>query len=126
MTERLRFLDAIEASSGSAQRARETELAVASVGDTGPFIVAFEDGNSVHEVALRRDGEEWHGDCWTLHEDGQRHGRCKGLTMSDGPCAHLFAVAQADASDEIEVPDAEEVRADHHVERIRADGGRRR
>ncbi|WP_255149007.1 hypothetical protein [Halorarius halobius] len=128
MTDRLRFLDALHADSGSAERARDSEVAVAPVEPTGPFIVAFEDSDSVHEVTLRRDGEAWHGDCWALHEDGDRHGRCKGLTYSDGPCAHLFAVRSAVADDDrpgVHVRDAAQERADSVVERVRADGGRR-
>jgi hypothetical protein len=127
MTERLRFLDAIAAASGSAERARNAEVAIAPVDHDGPFVVAFEDG-AIHEVTLHRDGHEWHGDCWTLYENGDKRGRCKGLTMSDGPCSHLFAVAQADADDDrddVDVIDAEEARADHYVEKLRADGGQR-
>ncbi|WP_255198569.1 hypothetical protein [Halorarius litoreus] len=127
MTEELDFLYHLDR--GSAERARENEVAIGPVEPTGPFIVAYADSESVHEVTLRRDGDDWHGDCWTLHESGERHERCKGLTYSDGPCAHLFAVRQAVASDDrddVAVRDAAEERADHHVECALADGGRRR
>ncbi|WP_255195261.1 hypothetical protein [Halorarius litoreus] len=124
MTDDLDFLAQLD-ESGSAERAREHEVAVGPVEPTGPFIVAFEDSESVHEVTLRRDGDDWHGDCWTLHDDGSKHERCKGLTYSDGPCAHLYAVRQAVARDEVDVLDAVEERAEHHVERVMADGGRR-
>lgn len=125
MTERLDFLGQLYDASGSAERARESEVAIASVDPGGPFIVAFEDGDDVHEVSLHRDGDDWMGDCWALHDGGDRHQRCKGLTYSDGPCAHLFAVRQAVARGTVDVLDAAEERADHHVERVMADGGRR-
>lgn len=123
MTERLAF-EAHLGDNGSVRRARETEAAV-TVEQPGVVLLAFADSDDVHEVVLRRDGDEWHGDCWALHSDGDRRERCRGLTYSPGPCAHLWRVRSAVAAEEIGVPDAAEERADHHVERARADGGRR-
>ena len=125
MPERLRFKEHLDPESGSVQRAREQEAAVAPVDDTGQVIIEFADSDATHEVTLRRDGTEWYGDCWALHENGDKHGRCKGLTYSDGPCAHLWRVRSAVARGDVEVPDVQEERADHHVEKVRADGRRR-
>lgn len=125
MPERLDFVRHLDPESTSVQRARDEPAAVAPVDETGPFIVAFENGDDIHEVTLYRDGETWHGDCWALHENGDKHGRCKGLTYSDGPCAHLWRVRSDAARGEVDVADAEEERADHHVEKVHADGGRR-
>lgn len=127
MTDDLDFFGQLD-DSGSAERARDEESMVAPVDHGGPFIVGFHDGDDIHEVTLRRDGDDWRGDCWALHDDGERRERCRGLVYSDGPCAHLYAVRQAvadDDRDDVTVRDDAEARAEHHVERIMADGGPR-
>lgn len=92
MTEAINFEGHFDADATSVERARETPVAVERVDSTGPFLVAFEDGERVHEVTLTRDGDEWRGSCWSLDEDGDRVGRCRGWVHHDGPCAHLWAV----------------------------------
>lgn len=123
LPERLDFTQHFAPESGLIQRARETECAVAPVDDTGPFILAFEDSDHIHEVTLYRDGEAWHGNCWALDDHGNRKQQCKGLTYNEGLCAHLWRVQSDAALGDVDVADAEEERVQGHVERLSADGG---
>lgn len=125
MTDRLDFAAHFDVDLGAVERAREQPVEVAPVDPGGPILVCFEDGADVHEVVLRRDGDEWHGDCWMVDDGGDRTGRCRGHVYHDAPCAHLWAVRSAVAGGEVEVRDAAEERADHAVEKAMADGGRR-
>lgn len=123
---RLALLDALEGDSSSVDRARDSEAVVQPLEEPGHVLVGFADGDHVHDLLLRRDGDEWMGDCWAVRDgDGEPIRRCKGLTLSDGPCAHLLA-AWSDEGDDWVAPDTAEERADHHVEELLADGGRRR
>lgn len=125
MTKRLAFDAHLAPDDGSVQRARETPAHVVADESGGPFLLAFADSDDVHEVLLRRDGDEWYGNCWALDDDGNRDERCRGLVYSNGPCAHLWRLRSDAAAREIEVVDAAEARAEQAVEEIVADGGRR-
>jgi len=97
--------------------------------------VTLPDGEHVHDVRLETDHGAYVGDCHVLGDDGERE-RCPGFAYHDGPCAHLCVVRKAafghvrDASDQpvtiFDITDVADARADHAVERVRADGGHRR
>jgi len=125
MTDRLSFEAQFAPDDGSVERARETAAHVVTDEPGGPFLLAFADSDDVHELVLRRDGDEWHGNCWALDERGDRVERCRGLVYSDGPCAHLWRLRSDVAAGENEIVDAVEARAEQAVEEIVADGGRR-
>lgn len=125
MTNQLSFEAHFAPDNGSVERARETAAHVLTDDPGGPFLLAFADSDNVHELMLRRDGDEWHGNCWALDESGDRIERCRGLVYSDGPCAHLWCLRSDVAAGKIEVLDAAETRAEQAVEEIVADGGRR-
>lgn len=106
--------------SSSIERARDTDHFIEQLQHRGPYLVAFEDSDTVHEVELRRDAEgSWSGDCWTLDESGQRVGHCQGWAFHDTPCAHLWAVRSHKAAQFFEEADPHS----NDVERVMADGG---
>lgn len=90
------------------------------------------DGEDTHEVRLERDHGAYLGDCHALTDDGKEV--CRGFDYHDGPCAHLCTVRKAAVVDlpDVEgrpvtihdVEDVEAERADHAIEKARADGGR--
>lgn len=125
MTERLSFEEHFTPHNGSVERGRETAAHVVTDEPGGPFLLAFADSDDVHEFVLRRDGDEWHGNCWALDDDGNRDEWCRSLVYSEGPCAHLWRLRSDVAAGEIKVIDAAEARAEQVVEEIVADGGRR-
>jgi len=125
MTDQLAFRAHLAPNDGSIERARETPAHVIADEPGGPFLLAFADSDDVHEVLLRRDGDEWYGNCWALDDAGDRDERCRGLVYSEGPCAHLWRLRSDVAAGELEVIDAVEARAEQAVEEIVADGGRR-
>lgn len=81
-------------------------------------------GGDAHEVALSREHGAYLGTC-----------DCDGFEYHDGPCAHLCTLRKADFIGETDVRGqpirifdrkaVDDARADHTVERARADGGRR-
>jgi hypothetical protein len=122
----LAFLDHLDGEKGSLIRARDGEVSVVPLDQPGHLLVAFADSEHVHDLLLRRDGDEWKGDCWAVADGtGEPIRRCRGLEYDDGPCAHLFA-AWSDDGEGWSAPDVGERRADHHVEELLADGGRQR
>jgi len=119
MTERLNFVGYFDTDDGSVSRARETPAEVTpDPTNRGVWLVCFADGQDVHEVILRRDGDEFRGDCWAVDKTGQRVERCRGLVYSDGPCAHLWRVRS-----DCQPLDVQQRRAEDAVEKMRADGG---
>jgi hypothetical protein len=89
---RLDLFDALDGDSSSVTRARDAdaEVAVVPLDEPGHVLVAFADGDHVHDLLLRRDGEAWEGDCWAVRDgSGEPVRRCKGLTLSDGPRSGL-------------------------------------
>lgn len=113
----------LDQDSSSIERARETPVEVTTEPWGASYLAAFEDSDDVHEVILTREPDGWHGDCWSLDENGERTGRCRGWVHHDGPCAHLWAVRSHVAYERLADEDA---RHDLDVERARADGGERR
>ncbi|WP_187347818.1 hypothetical protein [Haloplanus rubicundus] len=98
------------------------------------WVVTLPDSEHAHDVRLERDHGAYVGECYTL--DGDEREPCPGNAYHDGPCAHLCTVRKAafgDVTDthdrHVDVFDIEDVadaRADHAVEKLRADGGRHR
>lgn len=94
----LDFKTHFDTDSASIKRARTEAHHVVPDGDG--WLIAFETSEHVHRVELHQGENQWHGQCWDLDEDGHRNGRCKGLTYSDGPCAHLWLLrSQRDVLD---------------------------
>ena len=84
--------------------------------------VLLPDGEKAHICRLERDHGAYVGAC-----------DCPGYEHHDGPCAHLCTLRKAEFGHDrdvegrrVRVLDADEERAQGAVERIRADGGRRR
>lgn len=114
-------LEVEDASDGSFERARDTPAEVAPDHAGDSYLVAFEDGDDVHQVDLSRHPNGWLADCWALDDDnGDRTGRCRGFAFHDGPCAHLWAVRSHVAAQKLTDDDR---RHDLDIEQAVADGG---
>lgn len=121
MTDPLRF--DLHDDSSSIERARNTPVEIVRDPVTDSHLVAFEDSDDVHAVELTRHTDGWRGDCWSLNEEGDRVGRCRGWVHHDGPCAHLWALRSHRARQRLDDADA---RHSTDIERAVADGGRER
>lgn len=108
----------LDTDSSSIDRARDADVNLASTGDT--YRVQLADGDSTHDVLLEKRRDGWHADCWTLNDDGDRTGRCRGWVHHDGPCAHLWAVRSRLAHERLSDDDR---RHDLDIEQAVADGG---
>ena len=108
----------LDTDSSSIDRARNADVNLASTGDT--YRVQLADGDSTHDVLLEKRRDGWHADCWTLNDDGDRTGRCRGWVHHDGPCAHLWAVRSQLAHERLSDDDR---RHDLDIEQAVADGG---
>lgn len=105
------------------------------------WLVCLPDGDP-WLVSLRREQDDFTGDCQAPPDADREHDRCPGHQWHDGPCAHLCAVRVAswcnrEGFEEItdtrgrpvrilDVEDAELARVDNAIERsLMADGGER-
>ena len=93
------------------------------------WTVTLPDGNDTHSVVLIEESGEYLGRC-----------SCDGFKFHDGPCAHLCTIRKAAVVPDSDVNgtpilirsvgavDEDHDLADQHddLERVRADGGRRR
>jgi hypothetical protein len=108
----------LDTDSSSIDRARNADVNLASTGDT--YRVQLADGDSTHDILLKKRRDGWHADCWTLNDPGDRTGRCRGWVHHDGPCAHLWAVRSQLAHERLSDDDR---RHDLDIEQAVADGG---
>ena len=108
----------LDTDSSSVDRAKNADVNLASTGDT--YRVQLADGDSTHDILLEKRRDGWHADCWTLNDDGDRTGRCRGWVHHDGPCAHLWAVRSQLARERLSDDDR---RHDLDIEQAVADGG---
>ena len=121
MPDVLDFRAEAEARSTSWQRA-DPGRALIERRSWNEWAVLLPDGEEAHDCQLERDHGAYVGAC-----------DCPGYEHHGGPCAHLCTLRQAEFGHDrdvkgrrVRVLDADEERAQTSVERIRADGGRRR
>lgn len=121
MPDVLDFTEKRDEGSESWERADPLKGTVAQL-DWRWWAVFLPDGDMPHIVRLERERGAYLGFC-----------DCKGFEYSDGPCAHLCTIRKAEflgiedaAGEVVRVANRDQARADHHVERARADGGERR
>ena len=124
MPDVLDFRAEAEASSTSWERA-DPDRALIERRAWNEWAVLLPDGEGAHVCRLERDHRAYVGecDCWGFRDRDD----------PESPCAHLCALRQAEFGDHkdvygnrVRVLDADEERAQTSVERVRADGGRRR
>ena len=112
-----------ETESTSHDRARNEPYHVVLDPSGESYLIAFEDGENVHEVTHELTPEGYEADCLVVYRDDDKFKRCPGFAHHSGPCAHIWAV-HLHIGQERRTDDDERYNA--KVERLRADGGRRR